>query len=85
LAESSLLCLARPRYKWEQNEPKIPSESALNKIIAARGWKCSVVFTLLEDTGAMPVELQSFAETLTLREKQSLSEAEKGTQAERSS
>ena len=27
----------RPRYKWEQNKPRIPSEDTLNKIIAASG------------------------------------------------
>jgi integrase len=47
----------RPRYKWEQNKPKIPSEETLNKIIASSGWKYSVVFTLLKETGAMPKEL----------------------------
>ena len=47
----------RPRYKWEQNKPKIPSEETLDKIIASSGWKYSVVFTLLKETGAMPKEL----------------------------
>ena len=65
----------RPRYRWEQNKPKIPSEDTLNKIIAASGWKYSVVFTLLKDTGAMPIELSRVSlrdidferETITLR------------------
>jgi integrase len=46
-----------PRYRWEQNKPKIPSEETLNKIIASCGWKYSVVFTLLKETRAMPKEL----------------------------
>jgi len=54
----------RPRYKWEQNKPKIPSEETLNKIIASCGWKYSVVFTLLKETGAMPKELSG----VTLRD-----------------
>ena len=29
----------RPKYKWEQNKPKIPTEESLNKIIASWGWK----------------------------------------------
>jgi len=65
----------RPRYGWEQNKPKIPSEETLNKIIASCGWKYSVVFTLLKETGAMPKELSEVAlrdidferETLTVR------------------
>jgi integrase len=47
----------RPRYRWEQNKPKIPSEETLDKIIASAGWKYSVVFTVLKETGAMPKEL----------------------------
>jgi integrase len=65
----------RPHYKWEQNKPKIPSEETLNSIIASCGWKYSVVFTLLKDTGAMPVELSRVSqrdidferETITIR------------------
>jgi integrase len=65
----------RPRYKWEQNKPKIPSEETLNKIIASCGWKYSVVFTLLKETGAMPKELSGVSlrdidferETITIR------------------
>jgi len=49
----------RPRYRWEQNKPKIPGEEALDKIIASCGWKYSVVFTLLKETGAMPKELNN--------------------------
>jgi len=51
----------RPRYGWEQNKPKILSEETLNKIIASCGWKYSVVFTLLKETGAMPKELSGVA------------------------
>lgn len=36
-----------------RNKPKIPSEEILNKFIASCGWKYSVVFTLLKETGAM--------------------------------
>jgi integrase len=65
----------RPRYKWEQNKPRIPSEEALDKIIASCGWKYSVVFTLLKETGAMPKELSEATlrdidferETITIR------------------
>jgi integrase len=65
----------RPRYKWEQNKPKIPSEEVLNRIIAACGWKYSVVFTLLKETGAMPREISGVSlkdidfdrETITIR------------------
>jgi integrase len=51
----------KPRYKWEQSKPKIPLEENLNKIIASAGWKYSVVFTLLKDTGAMPKEISEVA------------------------
>jgi integrase len=47
----------RPHYNWEQNKPKIPTQETLNKIIASCGYKYIVIFTLLEETGAMPVEL----------------------------
>ena len=47
----------RPKYRWEQNKPRIPSEETLNKIILSCGWKYTVVFTLLKETGAMPIEL----------------------------
>jgi hypothetical protein len=47
----------RPKYKWEWNKPKIPTEESLNKIIASAGWKYSVVFTLLKETSYMPKEL----------------------------
>jgi len=65
----------RPRYRWEQNKPKIPSEEALNKIISSSGWKYVVVFTLLRETGAMPKELSKVTfrdidlerETITIR------------------
>jgi len=65
----------RPRYRWEQNKPKIPSEETLNKIIASCGWKYSVVFTLLKETGAMPKEFSGVSlrdidferETITIR------------------
>jgi len=65
----------RPVYKWEQNKPKIPSEETLNKIIVSCGWKYSVVFTLLKETGAMPKELSRVSqrdmdferETITIR------------------
>jgi integrase len=65
----------RPKYKWEQNKPRIPTEETLNKIIASCGWKYSVVFTLLKETGAMPKELSRVAirdvdferETITIR------------------
>ena len=65
----------RPRYRWEQNKPKIPSEETLNNIIASCGWKYSVVFTLLKETGAMPKELSGVSvrdidferETITIR------------------
>jgi hypothetical protein len=33
----------RPRYRWEQNKPKIPSEETLSKIIAPGGWKYSAL------------------------------------------
>ena len=39
----------RPHYKWEQKKTKIPSEEALNSIIAACGWKYSMVFKLLKE------------------------------------
>ena len=65
----------RPRYRWEQNKPKIPGEEALDKIIASAGWKYSVVFTVLKETGAMPRELSLVClrdvdfdrETITIR------------------
>jgi integrase len=65
----------RPRYRWEQNKPKIPSEETLNKIIASCSWKYSVVFTLLKETGAMPKEISGVSlrdidferETITIR------------------
>jgi integrase len=65
----------RPRYRWEQNKPKIPSEETLNEIIASAGWKYGVVFTLLKDTGAMPKEISGVSlrdidfdrETITIR------------------
>jgi len=65
----------RPVYKWEQNKPKIPSEETLNKIVVSCGWKYSVVFTLLMETGAMPKELSWVSqrdidferETITIR------------------
>jgi integrase len=65
----------RPRYRWEQNKPKIPSEETLSKIIASCGWKYSVVFTVLKETGAMPKELSGVSlrdidferETITIR------------------
>jgi integrase len=65
----------RPRYRWEQNRPKVPSEEALKRIIAACGWKYSVVFTLLKETGAMPREISGVSlrdidfdrETITIR------------------
>jgi hypothetical protein len=65
----------RPKYKWEQNKPKIPTEETLNKIITSCGWKYTVVFTLLKETGAMPKELSCVSlrdidferETITLR------------------
>jgi integrase len=47
----------RPHYRWVQNKPKIPLEETLNKIISSCGWKYTVVFTLLKETGAMPKEL----------------------------
>ncbi len=47
----------RPKYRWEQNKPRIPSEEILNKIILSCGWKYKVIFTLLKETGAMPIEL----------------------------
>ena len=65
----------RPKYKWEQNKPRIPSEELLNKIILSCGWKCTVVFTILKDTDAMPKELSEVSlrdidfdrETITIR------------------
>jgi integrase len=47
----------RPKYRWEQNKPRIPTEETLNKIILSCGWKYTVVFTILKETGAMPIEL----------------------------
>ena len=65
----------RPKYRWEQNKPKIPTEEALSKIIASCGYKYSVVFTLLKETGCMPIELNRVTlrdldfdrETITIR------------------
>ena len=47
----------RPHYNWEQNKPKIPTQETLNKMISSCGYKYIVIFTLLKETGAMPVEL----------------------------
>lgn len=44
----------RPRYKWEQNKPKISSEEVLDRIIVSTGWKrfdgaalCSSIYSVL--------------------------------------
>ena len=47
----------RPRYRFERNPIRIPSEQEVNSIIENSSKRYSVIFTLLKETGAMPYEL----------------------------
>jgi integrase len=47
----------KPRYKWEQQKPKIPTNEALDTIIERASRKYRAIFKLLRETGVMPYEL----------------------------
>jgi integrase len=48
----------RPKYRFETRVPRIPTGEQLSKIIAGAGPKYQLIFRLLAETGAMPVELE---------------------------
>jgi len=47
----------KPRYKWEQQKPKIPTSQALDTIIERASKQYAVIFKALRETGVMPYEL----------------------------
>jgi len=51
----------KPRYKWEQQKPKIPTMEALNTIIEKASKKYVVIFRTLREIGVMPYELSQVA------------------------
>src|SRR3972149_7294136 len=51
----------KPKYKWEQQKPKIPTMEALNTIIERASKKYSVIFKTLREIGVMPYELSQVA------------------------
>ena len=52
------LSWTRPRYQPEQRLPKTPTTEAVEKIIARASWRYATIFSILRDTGMMPVELE---------------------------
>jgi len=48
----------RPKYRFERKIPKIPTGEQLKRILKRAGRKYQVIFRLLAETGAMPVELE---------------------------
>jgi integrase len=47
----------KPKYKWEQQKPKIPTNEALKTIIERASKRYSIIFKTLRETGVMPYEL----------------------------
>jgi len=47
----------KPKYKSERKKPRIPTEEAIEKIIARSSQKYATIFRILAETGAMPKEL----------------------------
>ena len=47
----------KPKYRWEQQKPRIPSTETLNNIIEHASKKYSVIFKLLMECGMSPYEL----------------------------
>ena len=51
----------KPKYRWEQQKPKIPSTETLNSIIEHASKKYSVLFKLLMECGMSPYELRQLS------------------------
>jgi len=47
----------KPKYKWEQQKPKIPSTETLNTIIERASKKYAAIFKILMECGMSPYEL----------------------------
>jgi integrase len=47
----------KPKYRWEQQKPKIPSTETLNTIIEGASKKYATVFKILMECGMSPYEL----------------------------
>jgi integrase len=47
----------RPKYKWEQGTPIIPTTKNVTKIISASTEEYAPIFKTLMETGLMPYEL----------------------------
>lgn len=47
----------KPRYRWEQQKPRIPTTETLKSIIERATRKYQVIFTVLMETGVSPMEL----------------------------
>ena len=48
---------SKPHYKPEKRMPKVPTEEAIERIIARATPRYATVFSILRDTGMMPIEL----------------------------
>jgi integrase len=47
----------KPKYRWEQQKPKIPSTETLNSIIERASKKYATIFKILMECGMSPYEL----------------------------
>jgi integrase len=51
----------KPKYKWEQKRPRIPTTEGLNSIIEKSNTKYKIVFKVLMECGMSPIELSRTA------------------------